>query len=304
MAAAHGLEGVIAPVLTPFDANGSPCAERFVAHAKWLLDEGCTGLAPFGTTSEAASLGMDERAHLLDILVGGGVPAKKLMPGTGLTSIPDTVKLTAHAASLNVAGVLMLPPFYYKGVSDDGIYGHIAEIIERVGNTNLRIYLYHIPPVAQAGFSLDLIERLRKDYPATIVGLKDSSGDWTNTEAVIRNNPGFDVFAGSEIFLLKTLRTGGAGCITASANVNPAGIRKVCDNWQGNNAGALQDAITTARQAIQAYPMIPALKAIKAAMLNDPDWAATRPPLTALPAPDAAALVSELAGSHEFAIGS
>ncbi|MGI9406486.1 MAG: dihydrodipicolinate synthase family protein [Hyphomicrobiaceae bacterium] len=302
MAAANGLEGVVAPVLTPFDGNGAPDAERFLAHARWLLAEGCTGLAPFGTTSEAASLGLEERARLLDALIDGGIPSAQLMPGTGLTSVPDSVKLASQAAAHNVAGVLMLPPFYFKGVSDDGIFAHIAEVIEQVGNANLRVYLYHIPPVAQVGFSLQLIERLRKAYPSAIVGLKDSSGEWANTAAVIEKNPGFDVFAGSEVFLLQTLRAGGVGCITASANVNPSGIRRVFDNWETDDADAFQKDITETRNTVQAYPMIPALKAIKAAMLNDSAWSAPRPPLEPLDAADAAALVNALEQKHGFAI--
>ena len=175
----------------------------------------------------------------------------------------------------------MLPPFYYKGVSDDGIFAFVSGVIDKVASPALRVYLYHIPPVAQVGFSLDLVGRLITAYPETVVGLKDSSGDWSNTAALLDRFPGFAMFPGSEVFLLDALRKGGAGCITASGNVNVPGIRKVYENWRGPQADALQAEITTLRKALQAYPMVPALKRIVAHFHNDPDWAAVRPPLDA-----------------------
>ena len=163
------------------------------------------------------------------------------MPGTGCCSIIESTRLTAHAVKLGCAGVLMLPPFYYKGVPDEGLYRNFSAVIERVGDERLQVYLYHIPPVAQVGFSLALIERLLTAYPQTVVGIKDSSGDWENTRAMIEafGKQGFDVFAGSELFLLRTLRAGGVGCITAGANVNPHGIDEVYRNWQSNDAETL-----------------------------------------------------------------
>jgi len=188
------LRGIFAPTLTPVHADLSPDMERWVSFSKQLLADGCHGLCPFGTTSEANSFGISERMEMLEGLVAAGVPAAKLMPGTGTTAIPDTVKLTSHAVNLGCSGVLVLPPFYYKGVSDDGIFRAMAEVIERVGDTRLRVYLYHIPGVAQVAFSLALIERLVKAYPQTVVGMKDSSGDWNNLQAVLNNFPGFGTF--------------------------------------------------------------------------------------------------------------
>ena len=164
-----------------------------------------------------------EKLELLDALTEAGIAAERMMPGTGCCALSDSLALTRKAVELGCAGVLMLPPFYYKGVSDEGLFRSYAEIIERVGDARLRIYLYHIPQVAQVPISLALIERLLKAYPGTIAGVKDSSGDWDNTRAMLeRFQPqGFDVFAGSETFLLATLRGGGAGCISATANVYP-----------------------------------------------------------------------------------
>jgi len=286
--------GVLAPVLTPFKKDLAPDRERFVAHCLWLLEQGIAGLAVFGTTSEANSLSAEERMDLLDALIAGGIRPELLMPGTGCCALTDTMRLTAHAVRNGCGGVLMLPPFYYKPVSDDGLFAHVAEVIERVGDTRLRIYLYHIPPVAVVGYSLDLMERLIKEYPSVVIGLKDSSGNWKNTEAILKRFPGFDVFPGSEVFLLSALRAGGMGCITATANVNGMAVRDLYDRWRTPEADRLQDEITKLRKTIEAYPMIPALKQILAHFRNDPAWAAVRPPLVRLTRTDAQALIAAL----------
>ena len=225
--------GVLVPVLTPFTAAGEPDKARFTGFCRWLLDQGADGLAIFGTTSEANSMSAGERMALLDGLVAAGVPAAKLMPGTGACSMTEAVTLMRHAVGHGCGGVLMLPPFYYKGMPEDGIFAFIAGVIDKVASPALKVYLYHIPPMAVVGFSLNLVGRLIEAYPETVVGLKDSSGDWSNTAALLDRFPGFAVFPGSETFLLDALRKGGAGCITASGNVNVPGIRKVYENWQG-----------------------------------------------------------------------
>ena len=286
--------GVLVPVLTPFTRSGEPDAGRFVAFCRWLLDQGAGGLAIFGTTSEANSMSPAERMSLLDRLIEAGVPAVKLMPGTGACAMTDAAALVRHAVEHGCGGVLMLPPFYYKGVSDDGIFAFISGVIDRVGSSALKLFLYHIPPMAVIGYSLDLVGRLIKGYPETVVGLKDSSGDWSNTAALLERFPGFAVFPGSEVFLLDALRKGGAGCITASGNVNVPGIRRLYDNWRGPQAEALQAEITKLRTTLLAYPMVPALKAIIAHYHNDPDWAAVRPPLVALDRAQTAALIADL----------
>ncbi len=295
--AAQPFQGVLAPVLTPFDADLEPDTERFVAFCRWLLAQGIDGLAVFGTTSEANSQSADERMALLDALLEAGIPANKLMPGTGTCALSDTVRLTAHAVKHGCGGVLMLPPFYYKGVSDEGLFAAFSEVIQRVGDDRLKIYLYHIPPQAQVPIGLALIERLIKAYPETVVGLKDSSGDWNNTEAVLKAFPGFGTFAGSEVFLLATLRGGGMGCITATGNVNPAGIRRLYERWRTDEADALQEALTATRRIIQARPMIPALKAMVAHFHDDPGWSRPRPPLVALEEAERRALIAELEAS-------
>ena len=294
--------GVLVPVLTPFTPSGEPDAGRFIAFCRWLLDQGAGGLAIFGTTSEANSMSPAERMELLDRLIEAGIPAAKLMPGTGACAMTDAATLVRHAVDHGCGGVLMLPPFYYKGVSDDGIFAFISSVIDKVGLPALRLFLYHIPPMAVVGFSLDLVGRLITAYPETVVGLKDSSGDWSNTAALLERFPGFAVFPGSEVFLLDGLRKGAVGCITASGNVNVPGIKKVYDNWRGPQAEVLQAKITTLRKALQAYPMVPALKRIVAHYHNDPNWAAVRPPLVPLDQAQSATLIADL-GKLGFSLG-
>ncbi|HSD52848.1 MAG TPA: dihydrodipicolinate synthase family protein [Burkholderiales bacterium] len=290
------LRGVLSPVVTPFRKDYSPDARRFVRHCKWLLAHGCSGLAVFGTNSEANSLSVDERMTLLEQLVESEVPAAQLMPGTGCSALTDSVRLTAHAVKLGCAGVLMLPPFYYKGVPDDGLFRNFSEVIQRVGDERLQLYLYHIPPVSQVPITLGLIERLLKAYPKQVAGVKDSSGDWNNTKAMIDAfaRQGFDVFAGSEVFLLKNMRAGGVGCITAGANVNPHGIDKVYRAWQSPDAEKLQAGIDSVRKILQSQvSMIPALKAAIAHYAQDADWMTVRPPLVELTVEQRARMVSD-----------
>lgn len=289
------LRGIFAPVLTPFHADLSVDIPRWIEHCKHLLVTGCHGLCPFGTTSEANSLGMDERIEVLEQLVAANVSPAVLMPGTGACAIPDTVRLTRHAVELGCAGVLLLPPFYYKGVSDEGIFRSVAEVIERVGDNRLRVYLYHIPPVAQVGFSLSLIERLVKAYPQAVVGIKDSSGDWANQEAILKAFPGFGTFSGGERFLLDNLRLGGVGGINAVANTIPNVLRSLYEQWQTPEAERIQERILALRKPFQEYAPVPGLKQIIAHFRHDPAWLTVRPPFVELTEAQSAAVVAGLA---------
>lgn len=281
---ARRLRGVLAPVLTPFHADLTPDARRLAAHCRWLLAHGCAGLSPFGTTSEANSLSVEERENLLDAVLEGGVPAERLVPGTGSCALPDAVRLGAYAVRRGCAGALMLPPFYYKAVGDDGLFRFFSEVIQRVGDGRLRVYLYHIPPVAQVGIGPKLVERLLRAYPRAIAGMKDSSGDMANTKAMLERfgKDGLDVFVGSERFLLEGMRAGGAGCITATGNVNPAAIDRLFREWSAPGAERLQEDVNAVRGLVEKVPVIPALKAIVASEAHDPAWLAVRPPLVEL----------------------
>jgi len=290
------IEGVLSPVITPFRKDYAPDPDRFVRHCKWLLRSGCAGLAVFGTNSEANSMSVEEKLELLDALVKGGVPAAALMPGTGHCALTDSVKMTREAVRMGCGGVLMLPPFYYKGVSDEGLFRNFAEVIERVGDERLRLYLYHIPPVSNVPITLDLIDRLLTRYPGVVAGVKDSSGEWPNTRAMLEQfrDRSFDVFAGSEVFLLDNMRAGGKGCITATGNINPGPIDRVYRNWRGPEADQLQAGITATRKIVQKVPMIPALKAITAHFSNDPQWKTVRPPLFELTAEQERQVITDL----------
>ncbi len=290
------ISGVLAPVVTPFNADLSPDPQRLVAHCKWLLSQNC-GLALFGTNSEANSLTVAERMMLLDAAVAAGLDTARMMPGTGCCSIGETVALTAHAVKHGCAGALMLPPFYYKDVSEEGLFRHFSEVIQRVGDARLKIYVYHIPAVAAVSISVNLVGRLLKAYPNVIAGMKDSSGDWSNTQKFLDAYAadGFDVFVGSEPFLLANMKHRGAGCISATANVNPAAIHQLYAQWQSDEAPRLQTRLNEVRDTFgKKYLMIAALKQAVAIYGNDPAWARVRPPLVELSDVQAQSLKSEL----------
>jgi len=301
------IRGVLAPVLTPFKPDLSPDRQRFITHCQWLLSQNC-GLAVFGTNSEANSMSAEERMMLLDALVAAGIDPSRMMPGTGCCSVTETVELTAHAVKHGCAGVLMLPPFYYKNVSEEGLYRYFSEVVQRVGDTRLKIYLYHIPPVAIVGITPKLVERLLKAYPTGITGMKDSSGDWNNTKTFLDAfaTDGFDVFLGSESFLLANMRNGGAGTISATANVNPAAIHKLyAESAVAPKAFGAVSADLERQQArlnvVRAvfsnrkFPsMIAALKQAIAIYRNEPEWARVRPPLVELTEEQAKLLAADL----------
>jgi 4-hydroxy-tetrahydrodipicolinate synthase len=290
------IRGVLAPVVTPFRGDLSLDKERFIAHCQWLLSQNC-GLAVFGTTGEANSLAAEERSTLLDELIASGVDPSRVIVGTGCCSLTETVKLTSQAVKHGCAGVLMLPPFYYKSVSEEGLYRYFSEVVQRVGGQRLRIYLYHIPPVAVVGLTVGLVERLLKSYPKVIAGMKDSSGDWNNTKLYLDAfaKSGFDVFVGSESFLLANMRNGGVGTISATANVNPAAIHKLYLEWKSTDADERQAKLNVVRDTFgKKYPLISALKQAIVIYANDPAWARVRPPLVELTAEQANALAAEL----------
>ena len=283
--------GVAVATLTPMTAALEPDFGRFAAHCRRMLELGADLLAVLGTTGEANSLGVDEKLRLLDALGESDIPGGTLLPGTGTCSIADTVILTRKALEVGSAGVVMLPPFYYKGVSDAGLHAAYEEVIQRVGDPQLRIYFYNFPFNSGVPISHDLIEGLLAAYPGTIAGIKDSSGDLDNMLAMCSRFPGFGVFAGSEQFLLPVLEAGGAGCISATANVTIGLCAEVLAAARaGEDAGALQERLSAWRLAIQSQPLIPALKAIVARGAGDDEWLALRPPLTALDAASGAAL--------------
>ena len=280
-----GPKGVLAAVLTPMAGDLAPDHAAFAAHCHRLLAAGCHGLSVFGTTGEANSLSTGERLAAFEALLDGGVPAETLLPGTGSCALTDTVRLSRAALEAGAAGVLVLPPFYYKGVGDDGLFRFFAEVIERVGDDRLRLYLYHIPQMTGVDLGLPLISRLIDAYPGAIAGTKDSSGDMKRIATLCREFPDLSVLAGTETLLLETLRSGGSGCISATVNVTSRLARRVYDahaTGRDSEAEALQERLSDLRGSIEAYPMIPALKALMADLTGDKAWRNLRPPLSAL----------------------
>jgi len=264
--------GVFSAALTPLAADLSPDHASFLTHCRYLLDEGCTGIAMLGTTGEANSFSAKERMALLEAVVAGGISPDRLLPGTGVAAFSETVELTKHALSAGVTTVVMLPPFYYKDVSDDGVFAAYSEIIQRIADDRLRVVLYHIPQFSAVRISHDVIARLLAAYPNTITGIKDSAGKIDNMIAMVERFPGFSVLAGADPLLLPLLRAGGAGCITATSNL------------------AAQARVVATRNRASKFAQIASLKAMTAERTGLPGWRRMRPPLLALTAEELAAL--------------
>jgi 4-hydroxy-tetrahydrodipicolinate synthase len=274
--------GINAAVLTAMNADFSPNLDRMAAHAKWLLANGCNGLGVLGTTGEATSFSTAERKAILEGLVQRGVPAGAMMPGTGVSSLTETVELTLHARAQGCRGVLLLPPFYYKAPSDDGLFTYFDEVAKRVaqGGGGIALYLYNFPQQSAVPFSLALIGRLLDAHPGVFKGVKDSSGDYANMKAMIDAfaHRGFEVYSGSDEFVQKILAEGGAGCITAASNCNSHWGGIVYAKRTGPEADAAQAMLTATRRAATAAPLIPNLREVIARSTGDAGWRTIRPP--------------------------
>ena len=278
------IKGLIAPILSPFNDDLSFNKSLYSELAKELINNGCAGLAPFGTTGEALSLTVSERMSALEELIKSGINPKMIIPGTGLCNLEDTKVLSKHAVDLGCAGVMTLPPFYFKGLGDKGYFEYFERLIANINNNELKIYLYHIPQVSGVGLSIDLVTKLRTAYPENVVGIKDSSGDWENTKKLLQID-GLIVYPGAELSVLESIRLGGPGCISATANINSAEISKLIDLCHGGEweaAGSAQKNVNAVRMLFQDYAPIPAQKALVAKRNNEPRWNNLRPPLIAL----------------------
>ena len=290
------MRGVWAASLTPVDPQGMIDVDRWSAHARWLLDNGCHGIAVFGTTGETQAFSVAERKTALETLIARDVPANRIMVGIGCCARADTVTLAKHALELQVTRQLALPPFFYKGVSDEGLYRAFAETIEAVADPALELFLYHFPQVSQVPITLGLLDRLVSTFPETVQGVKDSSGDLQHTRALVQAHPQLAVFAGNDSHLLSLVEAGGAGTISAAANIACAQSRAVFDaimSEDGLAAGVGMAVVNAVRETLQHFPMIPAIKHVVARGRNDPAWARVRPPLVEL---DAAAGDELMAG--------
>lgn len=273
-------QGIIAPILTPFEDDGRVAEDLWQTHARWVLDQGAHYLAPFGTTGEALSLSMSARMAALASLIDAGIPAPSLMTGTGLTSLHDTLALTRHAVDLGVAAVMVLPPFFYLEASDDGHFRYFAALVDGVGDDRLKICLYNIPQNSGVPISPDLAARLNREFPDTFVAYKDSTGNWDNTLSIINAAPALAVFPGTEALMLQAMEHGGAGCISATVNLNARALRDVYDTKvSGGDTAAGNSAINRLRDMVQHAGLIRAMKSVLAVRYGDARWLNLRPPL-------------------------
>lgn len=275
--------GVYTANLTPLKTDYSVDFELLVKHCQYLLANGSTGLAVLGTTGEANSFSLAERKEILDRTIEGGIPADKIMVGTGCCSLPESVELTKHAISKGVGGILLLPPFYYKSIQDSGLLAYFDEFIKAVGTDGLRIYLYHFPKMSGVSFSIDIVRQLKDNYPNIIVGMKDSTGDLENTKRYIDAFPNMQIFPGTEALLLDGLKAGGAGCISATCNVFSPYAGEVYEKHvNGGDASELQIKLTEKRMVFQGLPFSGALKSYLARVDQDQRWLTVRPPNEAI----------------------
>ena len=296
------IKGLIAPILTPFDNELKVDQIMYNDLAQNLMENGCSGLAPFGTTGEALSVGNKERMEAIEGLVKSGINPKTLIPGTGLCNLPDTIEITKHAIDLGCLGAMTLPPFYFKGMSDDGLYEYFEKLIEGVNDQRLKIYLYHIPQVSGVGLSIDLVQKLKSSYPDFIIGIKDSSGVWENTEALLKIN-GLVVYPGAELPVIEAIKLGAPGCISATANLNSKDISKVIDlchagKWE--EAEELQKKVKSVRLLFQDYAPIPAQKSLLALQTKNTMWNNLRPPFIPISEHKTNELANKLKSDYGF----
>lgn len=299
---AHRTSGVVAASLTPLDAELNADVKRLSAHCRGLLDAGCADVVILGTTGEANSFTVGERERILEGVIAFGLPAARIIAGTGCCAAGDTVRLTKHALALGVDRVLMLPPFYYKGVSEQGVLAAYERVIDAVADSRLRVYLYLIPQFSGIDISERVIARLVDRFGGSIAGLKDSAGTWSRTEALCKRfGARMDVLVGNERFMVEALAAGAAGCVTATANVAAPLIRALYDNAAREGARELERSVAAVRSAFEGFPLVAALKAFFWRQSGDERWRGVRPPLTALSPQEADILYESVsAGNWAF----
>jgi 4-hydroxy-tetrahydrodipicolinate synthase len=282
------LQGVIAAIATAVDEKGEPDCPRSTALARFLLANGCDGLNVLGTTGEATSFSLEQRKRVMTAYRDAALPLDRLMVGTGAASVADAVALTRHAAELGFAGALLLPPFYYKGVPDDGLFAYVETIVTATAGKPVPIYLYHFPAQSGLPWHVKLVTRLIGAFGDRIVGLKDSSGDMAYARAAAAISADFKVFPSTEAVLLEARSGAFAGCISATANLNADLCARA---WRSGDASAL-DAAVTIRKLFDGKQLVSGVKALLAHIHGDAGWQRVQPPLSPFPAADRAAAVA------------
>ncbi len=279
---------MIAAVATPIEESGAPDLARAIKLARYLLDNGCDGLNVLGTTGEATSFSLEERKGVMSAYKAQAMPLNRLMVGTGAAAMSDAVALTRHAAELGFAGALVLPPFYYKGVPDDGLVAYIDTLVKATAEKPIPIYLYHFPAMSGLPWHVALIKRLLEKFPGRIVGLKDSSGDMAYARSAAAISKDFAVFPSTEAALIEARDGAFAGCISATANLNADLCARA---WAKGDAAAL-DAAVAIRKLFDGKPLVSGVKALLAHIHGDPALARVKPPLGLLSASDRTAVTA------------
>lgn len=275
--------GVIAASVTPLTEDGTPDGSALTEHVSTLFEKGCDAALLFGTTGEGLSFTLNERRQGLEAVLAAGIPPERLLVGTGALPLPDAIDLSAHATANGVGGVLVLPPFHFKNLTNEGIFATYDRIVQEVGSKNLRLYFYHYPDLTQVPIPFPVIEELKGRYPDQIAGIKDSSDEWDHQDALCASFPDLQVFAGTERHLTPLLRAGGAGCISATVNITAPLARQVVKDWQNDaQVASAQSTLTELRTRLSQFPTIPALKQLLAWRHGRPAWRKVRPPLAPL----------------------
>ncbi len=287
------LRGVWVAALTPLDAKLNVDVPRLVAHCQDIMQRGIDGVCLFGTTGEGPSFSVKERMDALEAVIAAGIPAAKIMQGTGCPALSDTVELSRHAVKMGCPAVLVLPPFYFKSPSDEGLFRFFSLLVEQVNDPRLRVLLYHIPQLSAVGFSYELVAKLRAAHPQAIVGIKDSLGDWKYTEGLLSRFPELAIFVGNEPDIARAVARGGAGTICGMGNIMPELVRAIYDAGEAKSKEPVEQ-ITQAVKQVLSLPFIAALKTYLAAKKKDPGHLHVRPPFTGLSETEAKKLIAGL----------
>ena len=291
------LQGLWCATLSPLDNRGAFDAARLATHAQRLFAAGVDGIAPFGTTGEGQSFSVAERRAGLDALIEAGIAPRRMLAATGCAALPDAIELTRHALAAGCAGALVLPPFFFKDVTDEGIYAAYAALIDGVGDNRLRLYLYHIPQVSGVGLSVAMVSRLAVAYPVVVAGVKDSSGSFDNSRELVAALPQLSIFVGHEPHLPALRKLGGAGTICGIANLYPRLMRRLYDSSLDSSPGGELPLIESVIAALMRFPIFGALKSLQAELSGDASWRALRAPLLPLSTADARALNQAVAAA-------
>lgn len=276
------LQGFWCAAVTPIAADGGIDHVAFARHVRGLLDHGCDGAAVFGTTGEGQSFSVGERRAAVEALLAAGVPASRLIVGTGCAALPDAVELTRHAAQCDVAAAMLLPPFFWKGIGDEGVVAAVRAVIDGVRDPGLAVILYHIPSVSAVAIGPDALAALASSHGAVIAGIKDSSADWDHFERGRQRAPKLRHFIGAETQFTRALDVGGAGTICGLGNVVPGLMARLRDARSAADRVAPQRELEALVNCFDDRPFLPRLKAAMAALTRDDSWTRVRAPLVAI----------------------